>query len=100
MLVFFCILALFLGTSPINAVILRSVPTELRASAMASAIFAIHVLGDLWSPPFVGVLADHLPDRDRDDDAPRRDRRERAPLVAAQAEGRRRHGAGSASRLG
>lgn len=59
--VFFCILALFVSTSPINAVILGSVPQELRASAMALSIFAIHVLGDLWSPPLVGFLADHLP---------------------------------------
>lgn len=60
-LVFFCILALFLGTSPINAVILRAVPPEVRASAMAVSIFAIHLLGDLWSKPFVGMLIDHLP---------------------------------------
>lgn len=53
--------ALFLSTSPINGVILRSVPVGLRGSAMALSIFAIHVLGDLWSPPFVGLLADHLP---------------------------------------
>ena len=25
------------------------------------SIFAIHVLGDLWSPPGVGVLADLVP---------------------------------------
>ncbi len=60
-LVFFCILALFLGTSPINAVVLRSVPPEVRASAMAMSIFAIHLLGDLWSKPFVGILIDHFP---------------------------------------
>jgi MFS family permease len=60
-LVFFCILALFLGTSPINAVVLRSVPPEVRASAMALSIFAIHLLGDLWSKPFVGILIDHFP---------------------------------------
>jgi len=60
-LVFFCILALFVCTSPINAVILRAVPPELRASAMALSIFAIHILGDLWSPPVVGLLADNLP---------------------------------------
>ncbi len=59
--VFFAILALFLGTSPINAVILRAVPPEVRASAMAVSIFAIHLLGDLWSKPFVGFLIDHLP---------------------------------------
>lgn len=52
---------LFLNTSPINAVAMHSVPSELRASAMALMIFAIHVLGDFWSPPFVGFLADHLP---------------------------------------
>ena len=51
--VFFTILALFLSTSPINAVVLGAVLTELRASAMALSIFAIHALGDLWSPPLV-----------------------------------------------
>ncbi|HVH45890.1 MAG TPA: MFS transporter [Labilithrix sp.] len=60
-LVFFAITFLFLNTSPINAVVLQAVPTELRASAMALTIFAIHVFGDLWSPPLVGLLADHLP---------------------------------------
>ncbi len=60
-LVFFCILALFLSTSPINAVVLSAVPPGLRASAMAISILAIHLLGDLWSPMLVGALADHLP---------------------------------------
>ena len=26
---------------------------------MAVSIFAIHLLGDLWSKPFVGMLIDH-----------------------------------------
>jgi MFS family permease len=60
-LAFFCILAVFINTSPINAVVLGAVPTELRASAMALSIFSIHALGDLWSPPGVGFLADHQP---------------------------------------
>lgn len=60
-LVFLAIVFLFLAMSPINAVVLQAVPTELRASAMALCIFAIHVFGDLWSPPLVGLLADHLP---------------------------------------
>lgn len=59
--VFPAIMFLFWNTSPINAVILQAVPTELRASAMALSIFTIHVFGDLWSPPLVGLLADHLP---------------------------------------
>jgi len=58
---FLAIVALFLNTSPINAVVLRSVPPYLRASAMAISIFAIHLLGDLWSKPVVGLLIDHFP---------------------------------------
>ncbi len=61
LLVFPCELALFLLSSPINAALLRSVPTELRASGMALCIFAIHLFGDLWSPPLVGLVADHAP---------------------------------------
>jgi MFS family permease len=60
-LVFFCELFIFLPTSPINAVILRSVPPTMRASAMALSIFAIHLLGDLWSPPLLGLLQDNIP---------------------------------------
>jgi MFS family permease len=59
-LVFFCEVALFVTSSPINAVVLRSVPPALRASAMALCIFGIHLLGDLWSPPLVGFLADQI----------------------------------------
>jgi len=55
-----CQVALFISTSPINAAILRSVPEHRRASAMALSIFAIHLLGDLWSPPLIGSLADHI----------------------------------------
>jgi hypothetical protein len=28
---------------------------------MALCIFAIHLFGDLWSPPLVGLVADHAP---------------------------------------
>jgi MFS family permease len=50
--------AIFLSTSPVNAVILGSVPSELRASAMATSIFAIHLLGDMISPPLIGAISD------------------------------------------
>lgn len=58
---FLTIVFVFFSSSPINAVILQAVPSELRASAMALSIFAIHALGDLWSPPLVGLLADNAP---------------------------------------
>lgn len=61
--VFVCEVGLFLSTSPINAAILRAVPEHRRASAMALTILLIHLLGDLWSPPAVGALADHVPMR-------------------------------------
>lgn len=60
-LIFLCIFSMFLVTSPVNVVCLQAVPGELRASAMALQIFAAHLLGDLWSPAAVGLLADHLP---------------------------------------
>ena len=55
---FCCEVAVFLSTSPINAAVLAAVPVQVRASAMALCIFGIHALGDLWSPPGVGALAD------------------------------------------
>ena len=54
-------IGLFLSTSPVNAIALRGVPAELRASAMAAMIFAIHLLGDLWSPPALGLARDVMP---------------------------------------
>ena len=51
-------LLLFASTSPINVVLLAAVPAELRATAMAASIFAIHLFGDLVSPPLVGYLSD------------------------------------------
>lgn len=56
-----CEVALFLSSGPMNVAMLRSVPAGLRASAMALGIFAIHLLGDLWSPPLIGLVADHAP---------------------------------------
>lgn len=54
-------IGLFLSTSPVNIALLRSVPVERRASAMAASIFAIHLFGDLWSSAALGKLQDKLP---------------------------------------
>lgn len=51
-------LGLFLSTSPVNAAVLRSVPIERRASAMAVSLFAIHLFGDLWSSALLGLMLD------------------------------------------
>jgi MFS family permease len=55
-------LAIFASTSPTNAAVLDSVPTALRANAMAASIFAIHLLGDLVSPPAIGAVSDAFHD--------------------------------------
>jgi len=52
-----CEIALFVPGGPFNVAVLRSVPSELRASAMALSIFASHLLGDLWSPLLIGVAS-------------------------------------------
>jgi len=54
-------IGLFLSTSPINVIMLRTVPAFMRASAMAIAIFSIHLMGDLWSPSLLGLFMDYLP---------------------------------------
>ncbi len=53
-----CELFLFLSVSPTNAAIMLSVPVAVRANAMAVSIFAIHLLGDLVSPPLIGRISD------------------------------------------
>jgi predicted MFS family arabinose efflux permease len=58
---FFVQIGLFVTTSPINASVLRAVPVERRASAMAASIFSIHLFGDLWSAALLGLLLDNLP---------------------------------------
>jgi len=62
-IVFVAEIALFLSTSPIVAAGLRAVPAERRASSLAVTVFAIHLLGDLWSPALLGGLQDLLSPR-------------------------------------
>jgi MFS family permease len=51
-------LFLFLSTGPINAAIANLVTATERASAIALSVFAIHLLGDVLSPPLIGALSD------------------------------------------
>ncbi|HWO23371.1 MAG TPA: MFS transporter [Kofleriaceae bacterium] len=53
-------IGLFMSAAPINAIMLRTAPVYLRASAMAVGIFSIHLFGDLWSPALLGLLLDNL----------------------------------------
>lgn len=51
-------LFLFISTGPVNAAIVNLVSPVERASAVALSVFAIHVLGDVISPPLIGALSD------------------------------------------
>lgn len=56
--IFFAELLMFINTGPCNAVIANVVAPNMRAAAYAVAIFAVHFLGDIWSPPLMGYVAD------------------------------------------
>lgn len=49
---------LFLNTGPANAVLVNVVLPEIRATAIALAIFVYHLLGDVPSPILIGWLSD------------------------------------------
>ncbi len=51
-------LLLFMSTGPINSVIVSIVHPVHRASAVALSVLAIHLLGDVISPPLIGKLSD------------------------------------------
>lgn len=50
---------IFLGTGPVNAATLNAVPANLRATAMAGQLFALHVFGDMPSSKIIGIISDH-----------------------------------------
>ncbi len=52
------LILLFCSNAPVNAVIMRSAPPILRPQALGVTISAIHLFGDLWSPPLIGFVSD------------------------------------------
>ena len=49
---------MFVNTGPCNAIIANVVMPNMRAAAYAVSIFAVHILGDIWSPMLIGWVAD------------------------------------------
>lgn len=62
--IFFAEALMFVNTGPCNAVIANVVMPNMRSAAYAVAIFAVHVLGDIWSPTIMGWVADTFGQRD------------------------------------
>ena len=48
----------FISTGPINSAIINVVAPHRRATAVALSILAIHLLGDVPSPPLIGAVSD------------------------------------------
>jgi MFS transporter, Spinster family, sphingosine-1-phosphate transporter len=57
-LAFLCVVGAFLANTPINTVLLRSVPKSVQGRAMAISILSIHLFGDLGSPAILGLCQD------------------------------------------
>jgi sugar phosphate permease len=51
-------LLLFASTGPVNAATMNAVPATERATASGLLILAIHLFGDVPSPPLVGAISD------------------------------------------
>ncbi|MEW5739759.1 MAG: MFS transporter [Myxococcota bacterium] len=45
--------------APVNALLVNSVDPGLRARAFGLSILCIHLLGDVLSPPLIGLVSDH-----------------------------------------
>jgi sugar phosphate permease len=50
---------IMMGTGPLNAAIINSVPASIRASALAIEMLLIHLFGDTPSPKIIGIISDH-----------------------------------------
>ena len=58
--IFFAVMLLFISNAPFHAILVSSVPTLVRATAVALNIVIIHTCGDAISRAAVGVLSDAL----------------------------------------
>lgn len=58
--IFFAVMLLFTSNAPFHAILVNSVPTMVRATAVALNIVIIHTFGDAISRSAVGVISDSL----------------------------------------
>lgn len=55
---FVAVFGLFVNTGPANTVLANVTRSDIRATAFAVNILVIHLLGDVISPPLIGLTAD------------------------------------------
>ena len=49
---------IFMSTGPINSAIVNVVAPDERATALGLSVFLMHLVGDIPSPPLIGLLSD------------------------------------------
>ena len=54
----FAMFFIMMGTGPLNAAIINSVPASIRSSALAIELLLIHLFGDTPSPKIIGIISD------------------------------------------
>jgi hypothetical protein len=54
---FVAVFLLFFNTGPANTVLANVTRSQIRATAFAINILIIHMLGDVISPPLIGLIA-------------------------------------------
>jgi MFS family permease len=57
-LLFVAVFFLFFNTGPANTILANVTRSDIRATAFAINILVIHMLGDVISPPIIGLIAD------------------------------------------
>jgi MFS family permease len=58
-LLFVAVFFLFFNTGPANTVLANVTRSDIRATAFAVNILVIHLLGDVISPPIIGLIQDY-----------------------------------------
>jgi len=49
---------IFISTGPVNSAIINVVAPTERATAVGLSVFVMHLMGDIPSPPLIGILSD------------------------------------------
>lgn len=49
---------IFMSTGPVNSAIINAVAPGERATALGLSVFVMHFLGDIPSPPLIGIMSD------------------------------------------
>ncbi len=50
---------IFVSTGPVNSALINAVKPAERATALGLSVLVMHLIGDIPSPPLIGIVSDH-----------------------------------------